>query len=272
MRKNQDAIDQWSMENILVCAERQKELLKEAYRVLSPGGILLYSTCTWSPEENEEVVLQFLAEKSDCHLLPVPDKIKAVSASGLPLENTTADLSLTRRFYPHLFAGEGQFLAVIQKQGEKSEQKSKEKKQKKGQKKSPKQTENELAVRAFFEQNLKATPDFSLYFRDQDAYLVPQGGIEEGLCASPGVLVGTVQKGRLVPHHRFFLAFADSFLLQIRLEATDPRVEAYLRGEEISLDAGRGWGVLFCHNCPLGGVKLSDGRGKNFYPKGLRKV
>ena len=90
---------------------------------------------------------------------------------------------------------------------------------------------------------------------------------------SAGVKIGELQKGRIVPHHRFFMACADIFCQKIDLELGDPRVEKYLRGEEISVsDFGnvKGWAVVTCDEAALGGVKVSQGVAKNHYPKGLR--
>ncbi len=107
-------------------------------------------------------------------------------------------------------------------------------------------------------------------FRGEEVFLVPRHPFPQEIFHSPGVPVGTIQKGRVVPHHRFFMAYGKDFCQKKALSSEDSRVEAYLRGEEIALD-GKGYAVLFCERIPLGGVKLSGGRGKNLYPKGLRR-
>lgn len=257
MRKSEEAAALWSKENVLSCAERQSAILKRAAESVAPGGILLYSTCTWAEEENEMQVEAFLADNPDFSLLAPAHEVALCGVEG--------KMAQTVRFYPHRFEGEGQFLAVFQKAGEKAsfpEAKRKEKRKK--------PDPREEAVRAFFAQALEKEPEGSLLFRGEEAFLVPNHPFPEELFVSPGVLLGTVAKGRLLPHHRFFKAFANFFADRHILEAGDERIEAYLRGEEISL-SGAGFGVLFYENMPLGGVKVSQNRGKNYYPKGLRK-
>ena len=86
-----------------------------------------------------------------------------------------------------------------------------------------------------------------------------------------GVTLGTVEKGRLVPHHQFFKAFSGRFLRKIELSPGDPRVAAYLSGAEIPCaGSASGWAVVTLAGLPLGGAKLSNGVAKNHYPKGLR--
>jgi 16S rRNA C967 or C1407 C5-methylase (RsmB/RsmF family)/NOL1/NOP2/fmu family ribosome biogenesis protein len=258
MRKSEEAVLLWSKENILLCAERQKAILNRAAKATAAGGILLYSTCTWAREENEDRVAEFLTENPEFSLLAPAPEVANMGSEGL--------VPCTLRFYPHRFRGEGQFLAIFQKEGEKELPRKR-----KQNKKKPKPDPREEIVWAFLSEVLEEKPEGKILFRGEEAFLVPEHPFSEEHFASPGVLLGTVQKGRVLPHHRFFRAFADSFANRHVLEMGDARIEAYLRGEEISL-SGKGYGVLFAEKMPLGGVKVSQGRGKNYYPKGLRKV
>ncbi len=259
MRKNEGAAEDWSEEKIRTLAEIQKGILESAARAVCPGGRILYSTCTWSKEENEENITCFLAEHPEFSLVSPGKEVMALGREG--------DLSMTLRFYPHVFPGEGQFLAILRKEGEKAfpiqAKKKKEKPKKKGGRME--------TAEAFLKEQLAIFPEEEIYFRGDDAYLVPRMPFDKELFSSPGVLLGTVQKGRLVPHHRFFRAFGEEMKNRFVISVTDPRVEDYLRGEEIPLE-GKGYGTLFAGKIPLGGVKASGGRGKNLYPKGLRKV
>lgn len=259
MRKNQGAAEDWSEEKIRTLSRIQKGILESAAKALCPGGRILYSTCTWSREENEENLSRFLAEHPEFILEAPDEKVASCGKEGY--------LSKTLRFYPHIFPGEGQFLAVLRKEGEKAFPSEKKKKKEKEKKKDM----NFAVAEAFLKENLVLFPEEELYFRDADAYLVPKTPFEKEIFASPGVLLGTVQKGRLVPHHRFFRAYGERMKNRFVLTDSDPRVEAYLKGEEILLE-GKGYGTLFAGKLPLGGVKASGGRGKNLYPKGLRKV
>ena len=266
MRKNALASEEWSLMNVRTCAHRQREILEEAARVLAPGGRLVYSTCTFSPEENEETVCALLDGHPELELIPACPAVCEASAPGVSPEGSGRDLTLTRRFYPHRFRGEGQYLALFRKAGEDAPRPLP------AEKPVRVPAEKERCARAFLESVLFSAPEEKMIFRGDDVYLVPPGGLPEKTCVSPGVLVGTLTKGRLEPHHRFFKAFADRFRRRVILSPEDARVEAYLRGEEIPLEGEAGWAVLYCGDCPLGGVKIVSGRGKNAYPKGLRKV
>lgn len=103
-RKKPDAMDYWSLDYPSQCASLQREILEDAVTMLAEGGRLVYSTCTWAPEENEEIV-NWLLEEYDFDLLPV-EHINGMVAG--------IDLQETARMYPHQFKGEGQFVAHLQ--------------------------------------------------------------------------------------------------------------------------------------------------------------
>lgn len=295
MRKNPLAVSEWSIENIKMCAERQKEILSNAAKTVKPGGSLLYSTCTFATEENEEQVADFLSIHTDFSLSRVPNEIKAVTAPGISVSGL--DLSECRRFYPHISSGEGQFLALLVRsestddvESNKSEQESL-KKSKKFKNKDSKQknsskttTDDENVVINFLRDTLKEgyadeilSPDsdndgkkYTLSCFEDGYYLVPQIALPESGVFSPGVKIGSVQKGRVLPHHRFFMAFGKDFRSKINFTAENEEVVKYLKGETFSTQAKNGFAVITVCGCTLGGVKVSDGVAKNFYPKGLR--
>ncbi len=266
MRKDSEARERWSEETVKNCAALQKKILKSAASALKAGGVLLYSTCTWSLEENEEQIAAFLEERQDFSLIPPQKEVALQGKEGIPVGGND-ELKKTLRFYPHITKGEGQFLAILRKEGEEKSLPSKKEKKNAG--KEKKETNRPIAE-AFLKETLEKNPEEELLFRGDEVFLVPKHSFPSELFFSPGVLLGSVQKGRIVPHHRFFMAYADAFLRKAVLPWNDPRIEAYLRGEEIELE-GKGIAALFCERIPLGGVKISGGRGKNLYPKGLRK-
>ena len=273
VRKSPEVAEEWSEENVRTSAARQKEILTRAARLVSPHGILLYSTCAWSREENEERVAAFLKENEDFSLASPASSVAKVSLGGIPVEGMELPWEFCRRFYPHIFQGEGQFLALMERGDGDLDSCLKRKEKRKAKKSLPNQNEKEALsqARAFLEQVLEGDCTMGLWCRGEEVYLIPAGGVPPEQTVSPGVLLGEYRKGRIVPHHRFFLAFAHLFKKKIVLTPDDPRVEAYLRGEELSLPQLRGFAVLFYLSCPLGGVKCDGTRGKNYYPKGLRK-
>jgi len=269
-RKYPQAVTEWSPENVAMCAERQKEILKNAVACVRPGGFLLYSTCTFSVEENEENVA-WLLDTFHLELCALPADLQAISRPGVTVSGK--DLSATRRFYPHTAPGEGQFVALLHKAGEASAA------ERGGKKKQPVKSagltepgRNEIAaVNAYFGENLTALPQGKLWLCGDTLCLSPDFPLPPYGVVLPGVAVGTVRKDRLEPHHHLFSAYGALFHNQLELAPDAPEMAAYLRGEEIPCAPSlSGWGVLCLYGAPVGGIKASNGRAKNHYPKGLR--
>ena len=266
-RKYEVAGEEWSPENVQMCAARSREILENAATCVAPGGQLLYSTCTFSLEENEQNVSDFLSAHPDFSLVPVSPEIAAITADGISFTGCPHDMTHCRRFYPHLSPGEGQFLALMQKadEGERSTPRD-------GIASTPSKKDAQT-VWDFLSSTLTSTPAGRLVQLRDDVYLAPEIPIPARGVFAAGVCIGTLQKGRLVPHHQLFSAYGTRFRARLSLQNGDPRVAAYLRGEEIAAPelAGKGgFAALLYEGAPLGGGKAVDGRLKNHYPKGLR--
>ena len=266
-RKSEEALAEWSPEYTEVCAERQWEIFKNAYKLLKPGGYLLYSTCTWSTAENEELVLRALDEYPELELVPVREQLVKVTRPGV---NIRADerLSMTRRFYPHVAPGEGQFAALLKKRNDPGfmptflyKERTKELSR-----------EEKAIVEDFFSTALAERPCGRLIKSGENVVLISHG------CPLPphsvfmsGVLVGEIRRGILHPAHQFFSVYGKLFKLRECLERTDVRADEYLLGYEIATDSKEsGWCAIEYRGATLGGGKMSGGRIKNHYPKGLR--
>ena len=254
-RKEPEAVERWSEERVESLAALQERILARAADCVAPGGTLLYATCTWNRKENEEQIARLLARRGDLTLSPAPEAVRACSRPGVALPGF--DGSGCRRFYPHVFPGEGQFLAILVREGTRPPRRPFA--EEGGGKKRP----EEAVARDFLATFLARPLSGELLERDGLWYasLTGAGG------ASPGVLLGEVRKGRFVPHHRLFLLRHAVFRNTLELDEAEAR--AYLSGEELPR-AGDGWAQARYLGCPLGGVKLSGGRAKNHYPKGLR--
>lgn len=261
-RKYDEAIEEWSEENVRLCAARQKEILNNLSTVIRSGGYLLYSTCTYSFEENEGVVSEFLASHPEFSLCPVDEKLITATAEGL------GGFSDARRFYPHLTKGEGQFIALMKK-SEKCDNLStilyKENV------KLPVKDEF-LAFDKFKKDNLSGNIQGRIIKWGESLCLIPHDlPIPPYSVFMPGVMLGEVKKGNFFPHHQFFSAYGELFKRREDLKKGDTRVEKYLRGEEIDTQiTDSGWCVICYEGVALGGGKISGGRIKNHYPKGLR--
>ena len=269
-RKSCPAIEEWSEQNVRECAERQLSILKNAPTLVKEGGYLLYSTCTYSLEENEGVVDTFLSENPEFKLVPVRTALRKSTADGIVFEGAKCrDLHLTRRFYPHTSPGEGQFVALMKKT------ESSGKKQGilyKSAGKAPSKDENET-VRRFFRENLVCAPDLALIKHQDKLVLIdPKVPIPEKSVFSAGVLLGEIRKGILHPHHQFFSAYGRLMKRQERLTPSDPRLAAYIRGEEIEAEcfSDNGYCAVMLDEATVGGGKASGNIIKNHYPKGLR--
>lgn len=263
-RKNDESKENWSVENVKACAKRQSEILDNAAKTVKDGGYLLYSTCTYSIEENEEVVANFLQTHPDFALVRVNEPLYNATRNGIDVRGF--DMSDARRFYPHVSPGEGQFVALMKRAGKcegkttfvyKDASKPLDKKEKD-------------IVNRFFGESLISIPHGRVVKVGENIVLISHGcPIPPHSVYMAGVLVGEICGGILKPSHQFFSVYGDIF--RVKEELSTDRVERYLLGEEIDTESSsKGWCCVTYLGVPLGGGKMSGGRIKNHYPKGLR--
>ncbi len=267
-RKNSNALLDWSEENVTASAKRQAEIIRNAAPLVALNGYLLYSTCTYSLEENEMVIDSFLKDNPSFELIPVKDELMRVTSDGVTFDGAKSKkLNLCRRFYPHKSEGEGQFIALMRKNagnGKSVLYKDSAK---------PLSKEESAAVKKFFENSLTCAPLGKVLKVGDNIVIVSHGyPIPPKSVFSAGVLLGTLEKGILFPSHQFFSAYGNLFKRQERLTKEDVRTKKYLHGEEIDARDfdGDGWCAVLYEGCTLGGGKASHGKIKNHYPKGLR--
>ena len=260
-RKYDEALTEWSEENVRLCAERQTEIMNNLATTVKDGGYLLYSTCTYSKEENEGVVSSFLASHPEFTLRPVREELKAATADGLD------GLVEARRFYPHLTKGEGQFIALMQKSENLGNMPTILYKEFTG---TPSKQDIAI-VKKFLSDNIDGEIKGRLIPLDEQIILVPHDLPIPLKTFMAGIMLGEIKKGNFFPHHQLFSAYGKRFKRQVNLTKDDPRTEKYLRGEEIDTDGTQnGWCAVTYEGVALGGGKISGGRVKNHYPKGLR--
>ncbi len=244
-RKDEEAISQWSVENVKHCCQRQKEILHYAASMVKTNGHLLYSTCTYEKEENEDMVEWFC---KNYHYTLEP--IKELGLPGLSGKEC-------RRFYPHKYKGEGQFVAYL-----KNDNKIEEKVQPRTEKRANSKVLDEFLTHL--------SKPHTLYVKNQKVFeMVDPSGTH---VVSSGVQFGEIKGNYFLPNHYLFSAYGKEFDHQLSLPLHDPRIEAYLRGEEIEADIQDGYGVLLVDGYVLGGFKATKGKLKNHYPKGLRNL
>ncbi|MBQ7043512.1 MAG: methyltransferase domain-containing protein [Clostridia bacterium] len=265
-RKDETAINEWSPDNVRLCAERQEEILSYIHSLVREDGYLLYSTCTFSLEENEMQVDKFLCEHPEFELIPVKDCVKSNTADGINFEGCkTENIAECRRFYPHVSKGEGQFVALMKKKFGNGIRIKREN----ALEEIPKNEQK--IVFDFLDATLeKYDRKCVKKYKDSIVYFEPDFVVPKGVAFSCGVTIGTVQKNYVQPHHQFFMAMGDAFKRKIDL--TPDEAETYLKGNTIPCDCENGWAVVTVDGCTLGGAKAVNGTAKNHYPKGLRKV
>lgn len=263
-RKEEIAIDEWSPENVKMCAERQAEILDCAAKLVKLGGYIVYSTCTFSLEENEMTVDAFLERHPGFELVPVTEKVRENTADGIQFDGCRCEnIEYARRCYPHKTKGEGQFVAVLYYAD------------------SPIDSEH-FFVPMGKEKLDKTLTDFlddtlTTYKKDNvqiyngnPVYFTPDFPVPRGVAFACGVTIGEFRKNYVQPHHQFFMALGKDFKRKVELTANSDEIKKYLHGEEFNTDCPNGWAVVLVDGCTVGGVKVSNGKAKNHYPKGLR--
>ena len=275
-RKNPEAVNEWSPNQVLVCAKRQSEILENAAQMLMPGGSLVYSTCTFSREENEDVIIQFLSAHSDFIL----------EEKDAPwFETSLLNEDGAYRLWPHKLKGEGHFVAVLRKAGSinLSEEDSLVSRKKKS--KTFLTKEKLKYFQEFLEQTMSdevanwIEPERLVEFGEQ-LYLLPKGcpdlsGIH---VVRAGLHLGEFKKNRFEPSHALAITLSiDDVKNYIDLTIEDDRAYSYFMGESIfvnnedKLQGKKGWCMVCIDGYSAGWGKIAGGTIKNHYPKGLRK-
>lgn len=245
-RKNaEEALGEWSEENVSICAQRQAFILDNATKMLRVGGKLAYSTCTFSEEEDEGQVQKYLQRHPEMRLLS------------------------QEKLYPHRIRGEGHFVALFEKVAQDCAPVHV---------KELKPWCSRAAEKAYreFEQSFFKQP-FARRLHEVNGvlYELPIGVFDwSGLqVLRVGIRLGEVKNGRFEPSHSLAVCVKKEECVNVLdLSITDGRVEKYLRGETLERDGKNGWCVVCVEGYSLGLGKTVNGIVKNHLPKGLRKV
>ena len=275
-RKNEEACEQWSEENVQMCADRQDEILDCAAGMVRPGGRIVYSTCTFAPLEDEGSVERFLSRHTDFTLIK------------------------DMRLWPHKVKGEGHYAAVLKRQGEVSEdyrcygRNGIEQGIPKGKNSFQKEYGDYLAFEK--EYLMKSVQCISvdrcvcpgqgqsgkvpqvgsgiyLKFGDQLYLCPPDMPATKGMkILRPGLHLGTMKKNRFEPSHALALALRPGEVkYTYDLRADSREVRDYLNGMTFPAEGEKGWYLITADGYSIGWGKLAGGVMKNHYPKGLRK-
>ena len=267
-RKLPEAIEQWSMENVAICAARQKEILDNAAVMLKPGGTIVYSTCTFSREENEDVI--------ECFLERHPD----------------FTLEEMERFWPHKVDGEGHFVAKLVRRGcvdtdlkaDRKTQKNKNSKNRKNETKPALTKENMKLLSEFLDETI--SEDMAAWIKNsrlvmfgEQLYRLPDMEVDiKGLKVQrAGLHIGEFKKQRFEPSHSLALALKlNDAKNVVKLTCDNPQTIGFFNGQSVMLsdeqaaECKKGWALVCVDGYPAGWGKVNGAQVKNHYPKGLR--
>ena len=245
-RKNaEEALGEWSEENVEMCALRQKDILREATKMLREGGRIVYSTCTFSVAEDEGQVCDYLKNHPEMRLMK------------------------QEKLYPHKVDGEGHFAALFEKM-----QRDKDWENRIKPVKAWCSREAEKAYRDFEKSFFKEKFATRLHEVNGILYELPEGVFDwKGLqVLRVGVRLGEVKNGRFEPSHSLAMCIKKECCANtLDLTETDARLEKYLRGETVDGGDKNGWCLVCLEGYPIGLGKTVNGVVKNHLPKGIRK-
>ena len=247
-RKEEAAVTDWSQETVQMCARRQAEILDHGAQLVCPGGRLVYSTCTFAPEENEQTVAAFLQRHPDFY----PEAVEA------PWFTEAGEGAF--RLWPHKLLGEGHFAAVLRRKGDSDVPDA------------PTASEKLPKVWTDFAKELSIKlPDGKAVSFGQSLYWAPQEMPDlRGLkVLRPGLELGTVKKDRFEPAHALALWLSDCQNTH-DLSSGSSDTQRYMHGETIPSDR-KGWCLVRVDGYSLGWGKGDKTVLKNHYPKGLRR-
>ena len=247
-RKEEAAVTDWSRETVEMCANRQREILRSAAKMVRPGGLLVYSTCTFAPEEDEGAVAVFLAEHPDF----VPEIVE--TPWFVPVENGG------HRLWPHKLRGEGHFAAVLRKTGEGGDE-------------TPLAVGEKLPKEwVAFAKELNITlPAGKAVFFGQNLFWAPEElpDMRRLKVLRPGLELGEVKKGRFEPAHALALWLKTCRTVR-SLDPEGEELKQYLHGNVLP-GSEKGWTLVKAGSYSIGWAKGDGSQLKNHYPKGLRR-
>jgi len=271
-RRSETAVEEWSPENVNMCANRQAWILDEAAKMLRPGGRLVYSTCTFSKEEDENTILSFLERNDEFE----PEEMKVYGKMRPGFDGVGI------RLWPHLVDGEGHFVCALKKKSsidvEENEKVIKvmppcgyeygiNKKEM-----ADLKDMNDFFKNNILDKNFLAGKTF-VKFKEQ-IYMIPDEcpSLTGLKVLRPGLHLGELKKKRFEPAHALSRVFKpEEVENSCDLSCKSDEILKYINGETYNISLPNGWYVNFVDKNPIGWGKISNEIMKNHYPKGLRK-
>lgn len=261
-RKDPNATSAWGVFSVNTCAALQRNILEHAAAMLKPGGHLVYSTCTFAPEENEGTLEYFLSRHPEFNLEPVPGG--ELFSPGCPVYvNGREELKRAARLWPHKIRGEGHFVALLRKKPGVTGPSVAEQ--------SSVHPDSLADFHSFVAENLiKPLTGRFIRFGDHLYKLPPGTPSLEGLkVVRPGWYMGMFKKNRFAPSQALAMGLRREDVVRAAdFAVDDPRVIRYLKGETLPWGGEAGWTLVAVDGFPLGWGKAVQGQLKNHYPRG----
>ena len=260
-RRDAEAINEWSEANVQLCSQRQQRIIADIWNCLKEDGVLIYSTCSYSAEEDEEI-LDWMVSKSKVESI----ELKVEEEWNIDeVQSTTGAYGY--RFWPHKVKGEGFFIAAFRKKEETDEVRMKIKKES-----IPSKEEIKLASAW-----LQSTENLSFILQGQNIAVVPSSWytiiqylMQQLKVRYAGVELGTIAKNDLLPEHALALSTIINQTI-FSVELNDEQALTYLRKNDLQIESSyKGWALAKYNGMNLGWMKLLGNRINNYYPKEYR--
>ncbi len=257
-RKNQLAKEDWSEDKVHRLSELQKQLIIDAYRLLKKDGYLIYSTCTFNPLENEEVIKHLLAN-TNASLVNLPT---------IPNIDRGLEMNEALRIFPTHFCGEGHFIALVKCNDDNPTEYAN--------RKDVSIDKKSLQIfHTFVKNNLnRKFEDKRLFNNNSHLYYLPKNGLRiNGIrTLKNGLYLGEIRDSYFIPSHALALASKkEDWQRSVSLASDDQRLISYLSGASFNYQNSDGFALVLCENLSIGFCKISKNILKNYYPKNLRK-
>lgn len=270
-RKNEEALVEWSLDNVQMCADRQDEILEEVAKMLRPGGRICYSTCTFAPAENEDCMARFITNHPEFHLVEVEKKGNMSAGNPEYAAKMVDGLDKIIRLWPHKLDGEGHFIAVLEKEG--CLEADYKPVSRNGNEKAIKEKECK-EYQEFEKEFLNKKIHKELFMFGDQLYAMPENmpGLKGLKVLRPGLHLGTLKKNRFEPSHALALSLKpEEVKNHWDLKSDSLEIRQYLSGQTFNAEGDKGWYLVTVDGYSIGWGKLAGGIMKNHYPKGLRK-
>jgi 16S rRNA C967 or C1407 C5-methylase (RsmB/RsmF family)/NOL1/NOP2/fmu family ribosome biogenesis protein len=260
-RKDEEAIDEWSLNNVQLCSQRQQRILADAFPALKQNGILLYSTCSYSREEDENI-MDWLVEEMGMK----NEELKIRNGWNIVETSSPKTNSNGYRFYPDKVKGEGLFFACFRKTSLAKESKYR-----------PGKFERASAKEKAIVQPWLKIADHELIKGNNSFFALSSSLVNEYSILNSvlnirykGTGIGQIMKDRLVPEHSFALSTIISDDIAFNELSYEDAIK-YLQRQDVNFNtSGKGWQLVRFNGYNLGWINVLPNRINNYYPKELR--